>query len=101
MVRGDLSISRDANLGNAANAVILQPGAELEIADGRDNWDGPHGKTKGGNGDMVTGTFSTNRTITLDGGTETIEVLNTTSPGWSVSPTPFGYPLPPTSIRSR
>ena len=47
------------------------------------------------NGQMVTADFTTNRTITLDGGTATIEVLNTTSPGWSVSPTPDGYPLAP------
>ena len=94
VLRGDLSISRDVNLGNASNAVILKPGAELQIADGRDNWGGA-APFPIGNGSMVQGTFTTNRTITLDGGEAFIGVLNTTSPGWSVNPTPVGYPLPP------
>ncbi|MCY2987135.1 MAG: autotransporter-associated beta strand repeat-containing protein, partial [Planctomycetota bacterium] len=94
VLRGELSISRDVNLGNATNVVILKPGAELEIADGRDNWGGVS-PFPTGNGAMVPGTFTTNRTITLDGGEALIGVLNTTSSGWSVNPTPVGYPLPP------
>ncbi|MFL6584104.1 MAG: autotransporter-associated beta strand repeat-containing protein [Chthoniobacterales bacterium] len=66
---GALSISRDANLGAAANEVYLNSGATLRIEDGLDNF----GATPSS---PVLATFATSRQINLTGGNNTIEVKN-------------------------
>ena len=66
---GVLSVSRDANLGAAANQVFLGAGSTLRIEDGINNY----GATPQS---AVFATFATNRQINLVAGSATIEVKN-------------------------
>ncbi|MFL6537420.1 MAG: autotransporter-associated beta strand repeat-containing protein, partial [Chthoniobacterales bacterium] len=66
---GLLSISRDANLGAAANELYINSGATLRVEDGLDSFGGTPSSP-------VLATFATSRQINLTGGNDTIEVKN-------------------------
>lgn len=66
---GVLSISRDANLGAAANQLFMTGGTTLRVEDGLDNFGASPGTP-------VLATFTTNRQFNLGVGLDTIEVKN-------------------------
>src|SRR5207248_8846753 len=80
---GLLSISRDANLGAAANQLFLAGGTTLRVEDGLDNF----GATPG---TPVLATFTTSRQFNLGAGNVTIEVKNfaDTNPSFGVGGAP-------------
>ncbi|MFL6515525.1 MAG: beta strand repeat-containing protein [Chthoniobacterales bacterium] len=85
---GVLSISRDANLGAAANQLFLTGGTTLRVEDGLDNF----GATPA---TPVLATFTTNRQFNLGAGNDTVEVKNfaDTNPSFGVG----GAPARPSS----